>query len=1129
MSDDLSLWLRQLGLAQYETVFAEQQIDREVLPQLTDADLKELGIPLGPRKKLLKAIAALQSDSNESRLSDVATNRPASLLPESTEAERRQLTVMFCDLAGSTELSQRLDPEDLRELNLAYQDACKAAIERYEGYVARYMGDGVLTYFGYPKAHEDDAERAVHAGLAVVEAVGEIGQTTDRETRIELGVRAGIATGLVVVGDLIGDGASQESAVVGETPNLAARLQALASPNTVVISRATHDLAAGRFEYADLGTHELKGIAGPVQAWRVIGRSATESRFEALHRTGLTPLVGREHEIGLLLERWEQSKEGDGQVVLLSGEAGIGKSRIIQTLRERSAADKPVRLRHQCSPYYANSALHPVIEQLERAARFDAGDPPEARLKKLERMLAQSTRDIESVAPLFAALLSIPAEGRYALLEMTPERRKERTLEALVAQIEGLTQERPVLFVFEDAHWADPTSLELLELVVERAQGIRILALITFRPEFHPPWTAHTHITSLTLNRFSRSLVAAMVDKVTGGKPLPAEVREQIVEKTDGVPLFVEELTKTVLESKLVEEVNGAYVLAKPLPPLAIPSTLHDSLMARLDRLGAVKEVAQCAAAIGREFSFDLLSAASALPSDKLRNALDQLLDAGLVFRHGRSLQARFFFKHALVQNAAYDSVLRSKRRQLHGRIAEALRTRFPEVTTLQPELLAHHYSEAGQTGDAIEYWLQAGRRATERSADKEAIGHLTKGLEALRTLPESTERLRKELTFRVALCSPLMVTKGFTSEETAEMYARAHELCELLGETEQFYPVLFGEWVHHHVGAEYGLARQVATQLLRLSEQQNDIAAMAVGHRLLSWTALMLGGLSVVPPHLDKALALYSPQRHRTFRFRFIHDPRVATLACSAVHQWLSGYSQQALQTRAEVIAYARELNHASTLAYALFHAGTVTAALSRDAPAVEKFADELVSLSEARDFPLYLAWGRVTGGWATAKSGKQADGMKLFHQGREALMTGKWKYFGALNLALLAELYLEGGDFDEALATLEEAKRLIHRTEERMCAAEIHRLIGEVLLARDPHTPEPADTCFREAVDIARRQGAKSFELRASANRARLWASQGKRDQARDLLAPVFGWFTEGFDTPDLREAKALLDSLS
>ncbi len=1127
MGDDVGSWLRQLGLARYENVFSEQQIDREVLPQLTDADLKELGIPLGPRKKLLKAITDLQSSSPEPGLRDAGTDRPASSIIESVEAERRQLTVMFCDLAGSTELSQRLDPEDLRDVNIAYQDACKAAIERYEGYVARYMGDGVLAYFGYPKAHEDDAERAVHAALAVIEAVVGVNQSIGRDGDVELGVRVGIATGVVVVGDLIGEGASQESAVVGETPNLAARLQALAEPNTVVISRSTRDLAAGRFRYADLGSHALKGIADPVRAWRVIAPRATESRFEALHRTGFTPLVGREHEIGLLLERWEQAKEGDGQVVLLSGEAGIGKSRIVQTLRERTAAEELVRLRHQCSPYHTNSTLHPVIEQLERAAEFDAEDPAETKLEKLERALAPSTQDVESVLPLLAALLSIPCE-RYPAPQMVPELRKEKTLEALAAQIEGLSRNQPVLFVFEDAHWADPTSLELLDLVAQRAQGARVLVLITFRPEFTPPWTGHAHITSLTLNRFSRSLVTAMVDKVTGGKALPAEVRDRIVERTDGVPLFVEELTKTVLESRLVEERDGAYILTKPLPPLAIPSTLHDSLMARLDRLGAVKEVAQCASVIGRKFSFEVLRAASRLSQDELTNALEQLVRAELVFRHGRSPQASYVFKHALVQNAAYDSLLRSKRRELHGRIAEALSKGFPEMRRSQPELLAHHYTEAGQASDAVEYWLRAGRQAAERSADKEAIGHLTKGLEALRTLPASTERLRKELAFQAALCSPLMVTKGFTSEETTEAYARAHELCELLDETEPFFPVLFGKWVYHYVGGEYRLARQLAAQLLRLSEKQNDIAAMAVGHRLLGWTALMLGELSVVPSHLDKALSLYDSEQHGSYRFRYVHDPRVATLACAAVHQWLSGFPERAYRTSSEVIAYARSLKHASSLAYTLFHAGALPAALGRDPRTVAELTDELLALSEASDFPVYLAWGRVTRGWAMAKSGNRPDGMKLFQQGRRAVIAGEWKYFGVLGLTLLADLHLDAGDLDEALATLEEAKRLIQSTGERICEAEVHRLVGEVLRARGADSAETADASFREAVEIARLQGAKSLELRALIGRARLCKSQGRRDEIRGLLGPLYNGFTEGFETPDLREAKALLDSL-
>ncbi len=765
MSDRVNRWLEEIGLGEHAESFVENDIDFDLLTRLSTEELKELGLSVGHRRRFLDAVAKLKEAGSEGAV----ISSPSA--PHG-EAERRQLTVMFCDLVGSTELSQMLDAEDLREINRAYQDACKAAIERYEGYIARYMGDGVLAYFGYPQAHEDDAERAVHAGLDLVQAMNRLNADISKEQSIELPVRIGIATGPVVVGDLIGEGASQESAVVGETPNLAARLQALAAPNTVLIDSGAHALAAGHFEYEDLGTHELKGIAEPVHAWRVTAPAAAESRFEALHITGFTPLVGREHEVGLLLDRWEQVKEGDGQVVLLSGEAGIGKSRLTQALHERISIEESIRLRYQCSAYQTNSPLHPVIAQLKKAAQFNEQDSPDVKLDKLESLLEQSTQDFDALAPLFASLLSVPVEGRYAPSEMTPEMQKKKTLEALIGQIEGLSQHRPVLLFFEDVHWADPTTLELLTLMVDKAQGTRALLLITFRADFISPWTGHTHITSLTLNRFSRSQVTTMLERLTGGKPLPDEVRDHIVQKTDGVPLFVEELTKTVLESEFVMEQERAYVLTESLAPLALPSTLHDSLMARLDRLGPVKEIAQIGAVIGREFEHKILAAASPLPENGLRDAMSQLIDAGLVFARGTTQGVSYKFKHALVRDAAYDSLLKKKRRQLHGHIAKLLEDDLAQSAETVPEFIAYHYTKARDHERAIDYWELAGKHATARAASLEAISHFSEGLQLLTNLPDTVDRQRREVALQINMAKSMYNVERL--EEALEILERA-------------------------------------------------------------------------------------------------------------------------------------------------------------------------------------------------------------------------------------------------------------------------------------------------------------------------------------------------------------------
>lgn len=1122
MSDSVTRWLQELGFGQYATAFAEEQIDDEVLLELTDADLKELGIPLGPRKKLLKAIDALRAEAAATKRPSTDDNR---LVPD---AERRQLTVMFCDLVGSTELSQILDPEDLRDVNRAYQDACKRAIEEYEGYVARYMGDGVLAYFGYPRAHEDDAERAIHAGLGLVQAMSRLSTEIGNGRAGELTVRVGIATGPVVVGDLIGEGSSQESAVVGETPNLAARLQALAKPDTVVVSPATYELAGGHFEYEDLGQHELKGIVEPVKAWRVVGLSVVESRFEASHKTALTPLVGREHEIALLLDRWAQAKEGDGQVVLLSGEAGIGKSRITHTLRERSAIDEPIRLRYQCSPYHTNSALYPIIEHLERAARFEEGDSPATKLDKLESLLGGPKQEALNITVLVAALLAIPSQGRYAPLEMPPDRQKERTIEALVARIEELSRNRPVLFIFEDAHWADPTSIELLGLSLERAQSLPLLMLITFRPDFSFPWTGYTHITSLALNRFSRNLVTAMLEKLTGGKPLPEEVRNEIVEKTDGVPLFVEELTKTILESKLVEETPERYVLSGAMANLSVPTTLHDSLMARLDRLGSVKEVAQCAAAIGREFEHDLLAAVSTLSTPELQDAITELVDAELVFVRGHLPRMSYIFKHALVQDAAYDSLLRSRRQQLHARIAEALEQRFPERVESEPELLAHHYTEAGLGEPAVEYWLRAGRQAMERSANQEAVVHLTKGLEILEALSASTERDRKELDIQIALARSLNAIQGWGSNKSMDAYARARVLCERVGETEQLLTVLIGDRIKHWRDADYRAAVDVSHQIARLAEKQNDPFEVAFAHMCAVWPYLGLGEFEPIRPAVDNVLRLYDPNKHKVFHFRYGLDLRTTALSMRGYQQWLCGFPDQAVESMARALAWARELDHAGTFVWSLNWAGSQLAAMMHDAQTAEALTEELMSLPENERSPQDLAWGQVFAGWAIAQRGTQ-EGVSLLREGINYLIAEGVKMWQSLHLALLAELYIDSGEFEKASQALNDAMLHIEQHEERLWEAEIHRLLGEVLLAQESDDAEQAERHFRQAIDESRRQGSKSLELRSTISLARLWKDQGKFEEAHELLDPAYNWFTEGFGTMDLKDAKSLLVTLS
>jgi class 3 adenylate cyclase len=803
-------WLERLGLGQYAAAFAEHDIDREILPDLTDQDLEKLGLSLGHRKKLLRAIAELGRQ-------DRGAQREAAASPRA--AERRQLTVLFCDLVGSTELAARLDPEDLREVMRGYQAACADVIGRFEGHVAKFLGDGVLAYFGWPKAHEDDAERAVRAGRQLVEAVGRL----ELRAEARLQARVGVATGHVVVGDLTSQDASDKDSVSGETPNLAARLQTLAEPGTVVISQATRRLLGGVFDLHDLGPVRLKGFAEPLAAFRVEGEGRAEGRFEARQTAGLTPLVGREEEIALLLRRWRQSRDGEGQVVLLSGEPGIGKSRLVRELRQRLEDEPQVRLFYQCSPYHSTSPLHPLIEQLERAAGSARDEPPAARLAKLEVLLARGADQLDEAVPLIAALLGVPAGERYPLPEMTPQRQKQRTLEVLVDQLEGLSAAQPVLLTYEDVHWIDPTTQELVGLTIERIPRLPVLALITFRPDFSPPWSGRPHVSTLALTRLGRREGAAMVKQVVD-KALPDEVAAQIVAKTDGVPLFVEELTKTVLESGLLQDAGDRYELSGPLPPLAIPSTLHDSLLARLDRLAPVKETAQIGAAIGREFSHALLAAVADRPESELRTDLDQLVSSELVFRRGSPPEATYSFKHALVQDAAYGTLLKSKRQQLHARIAKVLEEQFPETAEAQPELLAYHCTQAGLVEKATHCWYNAARQAMARSAMVEAAAQLTQALDLLAGLPSSADRDHKELDLQIALGAALIATKGWAVPEVEKTCARARELCTAEDQIPQLLAALYGLFLHHlHLSSKH-LALQIAGELLRLAERVQDV-----------------------------------------------------------------------------------------------------------------------------------------------------------------------------------------------------------------------------------------------------------------------------------------------------------------
>lgn len=1067
---------------------------------------------VGPR------VAAAAGDSTLAA-AWVTEHSSSSSAPNSSE--RRQLTVMFCDLVGSTALATKVDPEDLRDIIAEYRDSVAAVVREYGGTISRYIGDGMLILFGHPSAHEDDAERAVRAALEIAATR----QAPGAPPELELRVRLGLATGLVIVGDLIGSEAAETQAVLGETPNLAARLQALAEPDGVVIAEDTRRLIGGLFDYEDLGAMALKGFAAPVQAWRVLHEGTAESRFEALHPSVLIPLVGREEELERLEQCWLRARAGTGQVMLLVGEAGIGKSRLVAALQERIEREPHTFLRYFCSPHHQESALHPFIAQLQRAAGFDREDTPRAKLDKLRLLLSPALSFDEDVA-ILAELLSIPDGDLYLPVTVTPQQKKERSFAALVRQLETLAQRRPIMVVFEDMQWIDPTSRELLDRTVDRIANLPVLVLVTCRPEVKLGWTGKPHVSVLVLNRLDQNSGAALIRSVAGARTLPAEIVNQIAERTDGVPLFVEELTKAVLETS--PEGSTRAISFAPPPGLAVPDTLHASLMARLDRIGPIaKEVAQVGAAIGREFSYDLLAAIVQRWDSELRAALDRLINAGLMFGRGEPPDANFLFKHALVQDAAYGTLLRSQRRELHARIAGALEERLATGSQEQPEILAHHCGHAGLIQKAVSYWREAGERSKSRSAMTEAIAQMRKALDLLSHLPDTPGRQGTETELQLALGGALIAAKGHAAEETGKAYARARRLCELLNDRPNLLKALWGEFVHFHVRGETDRSHRIAEDLLDLAGRQNDAAILVAGHRAVGDSWLHRGQLALARAHLERGLALYDPAQQRSLTALFAENARVAMLSFLSLTCGLLGFADQARVQSSDALSEARESSHPISLAFALSVACRLHFVLD-EAGVVGRQAEELVALTTEQRFAFFLAMGTAYRGWTLAEAGDAEAGVDLLRRGIEGFQASGAAWILPFYLAQLAMAEAKAARFETGLGQLSDALALSEKSGVRWFEAELHRRRGELMLTARPGVEAEAEAEFRYAIAIARQQEAKLWELRSALSLARLWRDQDKRAEARRLLAPVYGWFSEGFDLRDLKEGKALLEEL-
>jgi class 3 adenylate cyclase/tetratricopeptide (TPR) repeat protein len=1115
MADNVADWLRRLGLEQYAPAFAANDIDNEILRELTADDLIGLGVTsIGHRRKLLAAVAALHSGGPGSN--NPLPNPPA-LAEEGrvgAEAERRQLTVMFCDLAGSTALSTRFDPEDLRELIGAYHRCVAETVARFAGFVAKYMGDGVLIYFGYPEAHEDDAERAVRAGLAAIDAVGRLA------TAEPLNVRLGIASGLVVVGDLIGSGAAQERGVVGETPNLAARLQALAQPGTLVIADSTRRQIGRLFEVEDLGTQFLAGFAEPQRPWRVLGESGVLSRFEAL-RSQVASLVGREEELDLLLRRWRQAKAGEGRVVLVSGEPGIGKSRLTAALSQAIESDPHTRLRYFCSPHHQDSALYPFIIQLERAAGFARDDTVEEKLGKLRGLLALGAHGTDEIE-LLAELLSLPNSA--ADLNLSPQRKRQRLFEALLHQLESLARGRPVLMVSEDAHWIDPSSRELLDLTFDRVSGLNVLLVVTFRPEFQHAWGGQPHVSILALNRLAERDGIALVERLAGNDGLTHEIVGEIVARADGVPLFVEELTKAVLESADRDNRGAAVLAASPLPNQAIPATLHASLIARLDRLGPVaKEVAQIGAVIGREFSYELIHPVAQRPESDLETALHHLATAGLLFCRGTPPHSSYLFKHALVQDAAYSTLLRARRQELHARVAALLEQHFVDLVERQPELLAHHLTAAGDTERAVDQWLKAGRYAAERPAHLEAIRHFDRGLSALAALSEGSARDGREIELQLARGLSVLTTEGFASPRASEIYGRARDLAERRADRRQLFMAVFGLWQTANGRGGMVECRKYSDHLQQLTADDANEELRLQAHHSAWTTGLFSGVPAAAHEHCGLLRRLYDPERHRHHRLLYGgHDPGVCARYMGAQAYWLLGQPDTGLAMGGEALALAERIAHPFSLGTALVMNAMLH--LDRDEPeAALQRIEAAEALAAEQKIGLAIEPQILRGAVMTAQRAS-AEAVACL---RDALALRRPPRLRPYGLARLGEALVQQGDYAAALTAVRESLADQERTGQRRWEADLCRLKGLVLLHKN--SLDEAQAALEEALHIARRQQSKSYELRAATSLARLWGEQGRRAEARYLLAPIYGWFTEGFGTADLKEAQALLDQLA
>ena len=1129
MSLDVADWLRALGLQQYALAFRDNAIDAEVLASLTAEDLRDIGVTLvGHRRRLLDAIAGLKSEASSIADPDTTAEpspTPAATPPRSTDAERRQLTVMFCDLVGSTALSTQVDPEEMSNVLGAFQKACVAAVTGFGGSVAKYMGDGALVYFGYPEAHEDDAERAVRAGLALIDAMAAMPLSVPLRPQ----VRVGIATGLVVVGELIGEGSAQERVAVGETLNLAARIQAVASPDSVVVPELTRRLAGAAFDYEELGQHELKGIRDVARLWRVVGESTARGRFDRRVVGGLTPLVGRAEEIMLLRRRWDRAKEGDGQLVLLSAPAGFGKSRMTQAFREDLDDPSVICLQYFGSPFHVNSAFYPFIRQFEWAAGIVRTDTGPQKLDKLEAILESSSEGKAEAAALLADLLSIQFGERYPPLQLTEAVQKQRTMDVLQEQLALLSRRDAVLVLFEDAHWIDPTSIELMDKTIRRVVDLPVMIIVTYRPEFIPPWLNLGHVTTLNLNHLERNQVVALVRNTAGGKTLPGAIVEQIAAKSQGVPLFIEEITRAILESGDLEEDNERYILRGSIRDFAIPSTLQDSLIARLDRLGVAKDVALTASIIGREFSYELLHAVASVSQAALLEGLEQLVRSDLLGQRGTPPQSRYIFKHALIRDAAVLSILNARKRKLHQSIAEVLANRFPEVAETEPELLAHHFTEANLADKALGYWRQAAERAAKQLAYIEALGHVDRAMRLVAALPEGAQRDEWELSFLVIEGPSRMALEGWDSPSAKRLYEKARGAAERLGRPAEVFRSVWGLWMGAHSSGQHVRAHDLLQEIIDLGKETTDPEYIVQVHHAGGSQMVAEGEPRAALSHIEKLLANYRMDVHGNLAMTYgAHDPGCCSLGMRALSLTMLGCLDQVEAALGAALDLSYRLDHKPSLAQTHMFCAETFVILNR-ADEAETHLNICIPLAEKYSLANYFIPAKIMQGWVCALRGEFEAGVRQAESALETLKSFPSRRFHLpIRIGIVGLTRAAAGDIDGALALFTSALEAASTTGERWYEPELLRFKAEMLLALPKPRENEAEQCLEAAVALAQQQEARFWQLRAAVTLANLWVDQGRRDEGRDLLTPIYAGFSEGFHAADLRAAKTLLDAV-